>query len=1249
MNKATEFKHFLEDQGAVYAGVSESQTYKESHTLSDAKWNWEEGTETSPSEEGNGVRVARGIGAFTNSEQTKTSIIRKGKYTLWHRLDVQGDNNLAVGTAYFPNAQDIDGHTKANEELRGDFNALSNMGYSMVVGGDFNAHTGSNGDKRPTDAAGNMFLSSIEDAGMVLVNTTDKCSGGPTRVQVHRHDIQESTLDYIVCTPDLAQHVEKMQIMENHMGSDHRPLVLTLSGLTPDPPAERESRVVWKKENIVSPDVGGGGNWCWVEASREKFSEWLEHMKVVVQAAETAKLDSTATGNLLDWSFQLALDELAEEELGTRVNKPKDTPPLCAAARAAACHRDICQDILKVVMNDIHATAEARVDARVQFLDASRAVLRVAERKRDIAELKLFRDIESKQKDSKLFWQRFHHLRNSIAVNKSPPPVAVDSEGKTVTERGAVLKAWVNFSAAISSKDLRNTQEEGIYDEDHRREVEERLEWLRNIKIHQSSLDKPFSESEVFCAIRKLRVGSAPGEDGILPDIVKTAADAVNTNKLRPNNTVVTAITYLFNYMFSHEIWPDRWGTGIVTPLHKADSRLDPANYRPITLLSIMSKLFGSVVNARLQTFSEATGTISDEQGGFRPARGTPDQILILREILSSRKERGLPTYATYVDARKAYDTVWREKAYTNVYDSGVRGRLWRQLQQMHGNLTRRIRHPLGLTDPFDVERGVAQGAVESPWLYSNFIDGLAKELKNANLGVWIAGRQVPLLMYADDVIVLANSQLELAQMNKIVSDFAYRNRFQFNGSKSAVMAFNVSRAQKATCEKTPWSLFGEKVKVVPHYTYLGVLVTENEASWKAHVNTAINKAKRRSADLLWICRQDKGIRPRTAATLWNSLVRPLLEYAADLWGGTVTKAQEQSAELVQTTFLKGVLGLHRNGGGVSNHVLRAEIGAEIINARWKKLQLGYWRRIFDSPPGRLLREVVAFRHRERNSNGSYGTRGWLPSVEKTLYTVNLAQYWTHPTEATNMGHATWSKKVYEVVDEWNNKERATALSDQPSTEGYVMVKEWRENPSAYCFSSCEESKLGMLIPERYLDDRSDLKGTRLKLLCRIGCLPVMNRVGREQKPPWEKLTRLCPCCSLGEVEDVAHLILRCSTYTRHRQRLFATMHAAANHPDAFYTKPTRAGKVSTDIPHTESYEKAKALLRSPTQCWQASATILLAVILGQRIGAPNLEDKIDAATKRFLRKAWHARSHWTTAVNKALGTSYDVFTPWNS
>ena len=219
-------------------------------------------------------------------------------------------------------------------------------------------------------------------------------------------------------------------------------------------------------------------------------------------------------------------------------------------------------------------------------------------------------------------------------------------------------------------------------------------------------------------------------------DILKTAADAVNNNKLRGTNTVVEALVLFFNFIFENEIWPERWGDGLIVPLHKHDSRLDPANYRPITLLAVVGKLFGSVVNARLQEFSEATGSISDEQGGFRQDRSTADQIFILREVLAYRKERGLPTFGTYIDARKAYDTVWREQAYVRIYDSGVKGKLWRHLQAMHTNLTRKVLHPLGFTEKYKVDRGVAQGAVESPWVYSNFIDALAGELKAAGPGM---------------------------------------------------------------------------------------------------------------------------------------------------------------------------------------------------------------------------------------------------------------------------------------------------------------------------------------------------------------------------------------------------------------------------------------------------------------------------------------------------------------------------------
>ena len=149
-------------------------------------------------------------------------------------------------------------------------------------------------------------------------------------------------------------------------------------------------------------------------------------------------------------------------------------------------------------------------------------------------------------------------------------------------------------------------------------------------------------------------------------------------------------------------------------------------------------------------------------------------------------------------------------------------------------------------------------------------------------------------------------------------------------------------------------------------------------------------------------------------------------------------------------------------------------------------------------------------------------------------------------------------------------------------------------------------------VPERYLDDRTDLKGTRLKLLCRLGCLPLMNRVGREQEPPWPKESRVCLMCSLGEVEDVDHFIMRCPAYDRHRQRLLLTVDTAIS-------------KTAAPIPQI------------------LGANNRLAIVLGKRIGAIRWEDKIDMATKCYLRKAWNGRGRLTRAVNTALCTNYDV------
>ena len=188
----------------------------------------------------------------------------------------------------------------------------------------------------------------------------------------------------------------------------------------------------------------------------------------------------------------------------------------------------------------------------------------------------------------------------------------------------------------------------------------------------------------------------------MLSSILRHAADAVGKSKFK-GNQMIEALTLMFNYVFDKEVWPERWGSGVIFPLYKEDDRLEPGNYRPITLLSVVGKLFGLVIEKRLSDWSERTGAISDEQGGFRRGRGTPDQIFLLQEMV------------TYIDARKkAYDMVWREGNYVRLFDLGVQGKMWRQIQAIGANMRSKVRLETGETEWHDELRGVAQGAVES-------------------------------------------------------------------------------------------------------------------------------------------------------------------------------------------------------------------------------------------------------------------------------------------------------------------------------------------------------------------------------------------------------------------------------------------------------------------------------------------------------------------------------------------------------
>ena len=118
-------------------------------------------------------------------------------------------------------------------------------------------------------------------------------------------------------------------------------------------------------------------------------------------------------------------------------------------------------------------------------------------------------------------------------------------------------------------------------------------------------------------------------------------------------------------------------------------------------------------------------GIIQEEQGGFRPERGCPEQIFILKSILKRRKYG--TTYCCYIDVKKAYDSVWRTGLWKRLWDEGIKGKFWRIIKNFYRKTECKIRLGSTLTEKFETKIGVKQGGVISPILFSIYFNELIK------------------------------------------------------------------------------------------------------------------------------------------------------------------------------------------------------------------------------------------------------------------------------------------------------------------------------------------------------------------------------------------------------------------------------------------------------------------------------------------------------------------------------------------
>jgi len=138
---------------------------------------------------------------------------------------------------------------------------------------------------------------------------------------------------------------------------------------------------------------------------------------------------------------------------------------------------------------------------------------------------------------------------------------------------------------------------------------------------------------------------------------------------------MVEALVMMMNVLWEKERIPDEWLNANIIPIHKADDTHIPNNYRPISLTSVVGKVYEKIIEERITKWLEKRDGIVEEQGGFRTGRGCMDQIWILNEVVQMRREKNKRTYLAFIDFKKAYDVVWRDALFYKIAAMGIRGK----------------------------------------------------------------------------------------------------------------------------------------------------------------------------------------------------------------------------------------------------------------------------------------------------------------------------------------------------------------------------------------------------------------------------------------------------------------------------------------------------------------------------------------------------------------------------------------------
>ena len=362
--------------------------------------------------------------------------------------------------------------------------------------------------------------------------------------------------------------------------------------------------------------------------------------------------------------------------------------------------------------------------------------------------------------------------------------------------------------------------------------------------------------------------------------------------------SISPALSHLVNLCFTTGVFPDKLKTAVVTPVFKAGDREDPGNYRPISVMSPLSKIMEKCIYEQLLGYIEHFEIINSSQFGFRAMHSTEHALLTFIDFVVTEKEKGNGVLGIYLDIKKAFDSVNYQILFKKLQKYGIRGL---PLQLLKSFLSNRRQQVKLLTDCGDkvmsdekpIYCGVPQGSVLAPLLFLLYVN----DLKNVS-------EEFQIITFADDTnLFLSGPHLNelFAKANdelKKVQDWFLCNRLCLNLHKTSYQLYTT----KWTSSVPELKLNSMIIKRADSVKFLGLTVDEG-LSFKQHIDQVCQKF---SVAIGLMFRGRNVLETKHLILLYNSLALPHLSYCCLIWAinyptslGRLVGLQKRAARVI--------------------------------------------------------------------------------------------------------------------------------------------------------------------------------------------------------------------------------------------------------------------------------------------------------------------------------------------------------------